>query len=356
MAKLIDLNGLAHVYSIIKGMLADKLGKNDTAVNASKVNNLTVETAVPKNAKFTDTVYTHPSTHPASMITGLSTVATSGSYNDLTNKPTIPSAYTLPNATSSTLGGVKIGSNISVADGTISITKSNVTSALGYTPPTSDTVYDNATTTTAGLMSASDKAKLNGIADNANNYIHPPTHPAGMITGLASVATSGSYSDLSNKPTIPVVPTNVSAFINDAGYLTQHQSLDGYAKTSVANTWTAQQNFHDLMFKRESYTTYGVNGTSFTPTTSTIFFTPTGAFTLNLATLTGALSNGQSSVFTAYFAANADYSLTITHAGTIKYIGSASDVAITSAGLLLNILMLKDSDNVTSIVQASKLS
>ena len=34
--------------------------------------------------------YTHPATHPASMITGLSTVATSGSYNDLTNKPTIP--------------------------------------------------------------------------------------------------------------------------------------------------------------------------------------------------------------------------------------------------------------------------
>lgn len=34
--------------------------------------------------------YTHPSTHPASMITGLSTVATSGDYDDLTNKPTIP--------------------------------------------------------------------------------------------------------------------------------------------------------------------------------------------------------------------------------------------------------------------------
>ena len=34
--------------------------------------------------------YTHPATHPASMITGLSTVATSGDYNDLTNKPTIP--------------------------------------------------------------------------------------------------------------------------------------------------------------------------------------------------------------------------------------------------------------------------
>ena len=42
--------------------------------------------------------------------------------------------YTLPNATSSTLGGVKIGNNITVSSGTISLTKSNVTSALGYTP------------------------------------------------------------------------------------------------------------------------------------------------------------------------------------------------------------------------------
>ena len=36
--------------------------------------------------------YTHPSTHPASIITGLAAVATSGSYNDLSNKPTIPSS------------------------------------------------------------------------------------------------------------------------------------------------------------------------------------------------------------------------------------------------------------------------
>lgn len=31
---------------------------------------------------------------------------------------------------------------------------------------------------------------------------------------------SGDYNDLTNKPTIPTVPTNVSAFNNDAGYLT----------------------------------------------------------------------------------------------------------------------------------------
>lgn len=65
-------------------------------------------------------------------------VAFSGAYDDLTNKPTIPAAYTLPNATSSTLGGVKVGSNISVSNGTISVTKSNVTSALGYTPATTN--------------------------------------------------------------------------------------------------------------------------------------------------------------------------------------------------------------------------
>ena len=36
-------------------------------------------------------------------------------------------------------------------------------------------------------------------------------------------------SDYALKSEIPTVPTNVSAFNNDVGYLTQHQSLDGYA-------------------------------------------------------------------------------------------------------------------------------
>lgn len=45
--------------------------------------------------------------------------------------------YVLPAATTSALGGVKIGSNITLADGgTISITKANVTSALGVDPTT----------------------------------------------------------------------------------------------------------------------------------------------------------------------------------------------------------------------------
>lgn len=211
--------------------------------------------------------------------------------------------------------------------------------------------------------------KINGYTINASVpanakftdtvYTHPSTHPASMITGLASVATSGSYSDLSNKPTIPVVPTNVSAFINDAGYLTQHQSLNGYAKTSVANTWTAEQSLNNVNITYERYTASSVSGTSTsaTPTASTSVYTATGNFTLYLNSIASNLANGQTTVFTAYINANADYALSISVTGVVKYIGKASDVAITSAGLLLNIMMLKDArGNLTSIVQASKLS
>lgn len=47
--------------------------------------------------------------------------------------------------------------------------------------------------------------------------------------------------DLSNyalKSEIPTVPTNVSAFNNDAGYLTQHQSLSGYATEQYVQNYT----------------------------------------------------------------------------------------------------------------------
>ena len=40
------------------------------------------------------------------------------------------------------------------------------------------------------------------------------------VSGLSTVATTGDYDDLIDKPTIPTVPTNVSSFNNDAGYIT----------------------------------------------------------------------------------------------------------------------------------------
>lgn len=51
--------------------------------------------------------------------------------------------------------------------------------------------------------------------ENAVDYIkNKPT--------LSLVAISGLYNDLRNKPTIPTVPINVSAFNNDAQYLTEN--------------------------------------------------------------------------------------------------------------------------------------
>lgn len=71
--------------------------------------------------------------------------------------------------------------------------------------------HDAATQSAAGFMSANDKKKLDGIASGANAYTHPSTHAASMITGLATVATSGSYNDLSNKPTIPQLNDSTSS-------------------------------------------------------------------------------------------------------------------------------------------------
>lgn len=202
---------------------------------------------------------------------------------------------------------------------------------------------------------------------------------------LADVATSGSYNDLINKPAYIVqsvnnvrpddngnvtinIPTKVSTLENDAGYLNMG-TLPSFPSTDSVNTWKQRQTFYEAVLKeavlakarivKEVYQSEYINGTAITPTRSTMCLTATGATTLDMTTIVAEClgNNRNSTVFTAYITSDADYTLTITNAGTIKYIGSASDFAITSAGLLLNIMMLKDaSGNVTSIVQASNLS
>lgn len=52
---------------------------------------------------------------------------------------------------------------------------------------------DVATTSASGLISVIDKVKLDGIEAQANNYVHPDTHPASMITGLADYLASLGY-------------------------------------------------------------------------------------------------------------------------------------------------------------------
>ena len=102
------------------------------------------------------------------------------------------------------------------------------------------------------------KGALDGKSDTGH------THTASEVSGLSTVATSGSYNDLSNKPTIPTVnnktltiqkngttvntftansasdvtanitvPTAVSELTNDSGYLTSASSLDSSKLTGT---------------------------------------------------------------------------------------------------------------------------
>lgn len=166
----------------------------------------------------------------------LSTVATSGSYNDLSDKPPIPEPYELPVASATALGGVKVGSGLSITDGVLSATG-------------------------GGTADSVDWSKI----QNKPNF--------------ANVATSGDYNDLSNKPTIPSVeglaseayvnekvaaivipevPTKVSELENDKGYLTEHQSLEGYAKTADLAQVAKTGSYNDLIDKPTIPSTTGL--------------------------------------------------------------------------------------------------
>lgn len=198
-------------------------------------------------------------------------------------------------------------------------------------------------TVTTGAAGSSASVTNSGTA---SNVVLNFTLPRGKDGKDGGVTVDAELSDTSTNPiqnkavktaidTVTAsIPTKVSALENDAGYLTQHQSLE-----------------------YEKYVSYVISGAASQPASSVMQYTATGAFTLDLSSISSKLATKEATVFTAYIKSDADYTLTITNAGTIKYIGSASDVAITSAGLLLNIMMLKDaSGNVTGIVQASKLS
>lgn len=86
------------------------------------------------------------------------------------------------------------------------------------------------------------------LADTAIQQ-HQDISGKANIADLAAVATSGEYNDLLNKPTIPTVPTNVSAFTNDSGYLTQHQDISGKANSADLATVATTGEYSDLLNK-----------------------------------------------------------------------------------------------------------
>lgn len=152
--------------------------------------------------------------------------------NQIYMTPASSSTYTLPAATSSTLGGVKIGSNITVSSGTISISKTNVTTALGYTPPTTDTKYTlpNATSSTLGGVKIGSNITVNSgtisltkaNVTSALGYTPPTTDtkytlPTGNASTLGGVKLSDSTSSTSSTSGgIAATPAAVKAAIAEA--------------------------------------------------------------------------------------------------------------------------------------------
>ena len=82
---------------------------------------------------------------------------------------------------------------------------------------------------------------VNGVTPDENGNVEvqcgieaetDPTVPEWAKQANKPTYTADEVGALPSSTVIPTVPTKVSAFENDKGYLTEHQSLDGYAKTS----------------------------------------------------------------------------------------------------------------------------
>ena len=148
------------------------------------------------------------------MIT-LATVATSGSYNDLTNKPTIPSNT---NQLTNGAGFVTGNHNHSVND----ITDfPSIPSLTNYIQKSN----------TSGLV------KNDGTIDT-NQYLtnHQSLTAYAKLVDLANVATSGSYNDLTNKPTIP---SKTSDLTNDNSFVTSNHNHTKSDITDFSHTHNA---------------------------------------------------------------------------------------------------------------------
>ena len=135
------------------------------------------------------------------------------------------------------------------------------------------------------------------------------------------------------------IPTKVSDLENDAGYLTQHQPLDNYAKTNQDNNFSVLQTFQSIRTAREDMP-YQWDTT--TPTSHCGFMIVSANTTIDLSKIFDSLpKDNYMAVYTCVIQASSNYSLTITGASTVRYIGSASDCSIKAPGVLLNVLCFR---------------
>lgn len=129
-----------------------------------------------------------------------------------------------------------------------------------------------------------DDVDLSGYAKKSDipTKVSDLTNDSGFINSIPSTYAkktdlfSKDYNDLTNKPTIPSlsgyakktdIPTNISAFNNDKGYLTQHQSLTNYA----TKTWVEDKGY---LTAHQSLTSYAKKSELFSKDYKDLINTP----------------------------------------------------------------------------------
>jgi hypothetical protein len=213
--------------------------------------------------------YSHPATHPASMITGLPTELPANGGNADTVDGKHAADFATANHTHTQYAATEHNHDGNYAPISHTHTQSDVTglsSALSGKANTNHThsnyalasdlnglseevsgkaaashthTLDNISeTATKKVMTADERTKLNGIATGANQYTHPTSHPATMITGLADVAMSGSYNDLSDKPTsmTPKAHTHAQSDITGLETALSGKSDTGHTHSAASTT------------------------------------------------------------------------------------------------------------------------
>ena len=118
--------------------------------------------------------------------------------------------YELPIATNDAIGCVK-SSTTGTTAGRDYLVEVNADGTMKVNVPWTDanTTYAEATGSAAGLMSAADKTKLNGIAANANNYVLP----AASSTAIGGVKMGTAVTDLAGTEDAAAICTKVNALL-----------------------------------------------------------------------------------------------------------------------------------------------
>lgn len=144
------------------------------------------------------------------------------------------------------------GTTYPLKDGTARSNISNIQSQIGNhtlaeNVPSgavfTDTTYSAATTTDAGLMSATDKTKLDGIATGANAYTHP-THTA-ATSGFYKVTIDSEGHVTAVTPVTQADITGLSIATNSVATTSANGLMSSTDKTILDNLKTSYDNLID---------------------------------------------------------------------------------------------------------------